>query len=589
MEKTDSLIETIKSEISEDPFYQQNFSNEGQKFVAWYLRRVLLRPPSAIKFELTDSPNDKKIDAIVIDDDNRQVFVIQGKYLSGASVGPDGISEILAAWSLLRKPTSIQSSGNRKLTERIEAFRKAIEDEYDVEFRFITTTSFSDSAISSAKTFQEQFENDSELTASLLLVDLILLESQFEEANVKDLPSLNHDLSLDVHKVLITEGSGIKAVLAIVPLSECIKLPGIVDGRLFRKNVRQFLGTTNKVNKGLKSTLNGDRPSDFFFYHNGITAICRKININSLENGKTKLHFEDLSVVNGCQSLATIYQSSDRIRSLNNNMPSMLFRFYEIPQRELADRISIYTNTQSAVKPRDLKSTDKAILNLKRSFENRFQDGFFINQRGLERPSDKDTEKTVDGVDLGKSIMAWHCQRPNVSYNERKLFDDYFRTIFRPEYDPQSMLALQRWLNIINENWKNLGLNETLEAVRSYARFHMIFIVSMMIANASDQGDKIPFPSKTLQILQNYKNETLSTAATCFNQAFKNAHEQAELSSKVFSPQNWLKSKASVQSENLVTVTVVSTLKSVSMSKDFLNALKLSPENFGLRWTAEGL
>ena len=182
MEKEDSLVATIKSEIDEDPFYQQNFSNEGQRFVAWYLRRVLLRPPSAIKFELTDSPNDKKIDAIVIDDDAREVFIIQGKYLSDMQVGPDGVGEILAAWSLLRKPNSIQSSGNRKLVERIEAFRKALDDEYDVEFRFITTTSFSDSAITSAKTFREQFENDPELAASLLLVDLQLLQSSANQS-----------------------------------------------------------------------------------------------------------------------------------------------------------------------------------------------------------------------------------------------------------------------------------------------------------------------------------------------------------------------------------------------------------------------
>lgn len=588
MGKEASFIGKIRDEISNNPFYQQNFSNDGQRFVAWYLRQVLLRPASAIKFELTDSPNDKKIDAIVVDDDTREVFVIQGKYLSDTQVGTDDVGEILAAWSLLRRPNSIQISANRKLAERIESFRKAMEDDYDVEFRFITTTGFSDSAITSAKTFREQFENDSELSGSLLLVDIQLLESQFEEANTKDLPSINYDLSLDSSKVLVIDGENINAVLAIVPLNECIKFPGIVDGRLFRKNVRQFLGTTNKVNKGLKATLNGERASDFFFYHNGITAICRKITTKNREKGVITIHLEELSIVNGCQSLATIYQISDRVRSLNN-MPSLLFRFYEIPQRELADRISIYTNTQSAVKPRDLKSTDKAILSLKRSFENRFPDGFFINQRGLERPIEKDSEKTVDVVDLGKSIMAWHCQRPNMSYNERKLFDDYYRTIFKPDYDPASMLALQKWLNVIDDNWKNLGLNETLEAVRSYSRFHILYIVSMMIANASKQGDKVPFPSKTLQILQNFKSEILQTAATCFNHAFKNASEQSNLSDKVFSPQNWLKSKASVQSENLVTETVISTLTDLSTSKELMNVLKLSPENFGLRWTAEGL
>ncbi len=42
-----------------------------------------------------------------------------------------------------------------------------------------------------------------------------------------------------------------KAVIAAIPLKECIKIPGIKDGSLFRKNVRQPLGTSNKVNKGI--------------------------------------------------------------------------------------------------------------------------------------------------------------------------------------------------------------------------------------------------------------------------------------------------------------------------------------------------
>jgi len=36
------MYEQIKKEIGLDPFYVSNFANEGQQFVAWYLRRVLL-------------------------------------------------------------------------------------------------------------------------------------------------------------------------------------------------------------------------------------------------------------------------------------------------------------------------------------------------------------------------------------------------------------------------------------------------------------------------------------------------------------------------------------------------------------------
>ncbi|MBP7142293.1 MAG: hypothetical protein KBA71_10330 [Opitutaceae bacterium] len=38
----------------------------------------------------------------------------------------------------------------------------------------------------------------------------------------------------------------------------------------------------------------------------------------------------------------------------------------------MADKISIYTNSQSAVKPRDLRSNDKRVSALKRSYENAY-------------------------------------------------------------------------------------------------------------------------------------------------------------------------------------------------------------------------
>jgi hypothetical protein len=40
-----AFLTKIKSEIHADSYYSQFFSNGGQQFVAWYLRRVLLRNP----------------------------------------------------------------------------------------------------------------------------------------------------------------------------------------------------------------------------------------------------------------------------------------------------------------------------------------------------------------------------------------------------------------------------------------------------------------------------------------------------------------------------------------------------------------
>lgn len=117
-------------------------------------------------------------------------------------------------------------------------------------------------------------------------------------------------------------------VLAAVPLKDCLAFPGIKDGSLFQKNVRQSLGISNRVNKQIRQTIYSDRHRDFFFYHNGITVICNSMKFNS-SNGSVFLM--GINVVNGCQSLTTILSCSERVKQLEDSY--IMFRFYEIPQR----------------------------------------------------------------------------------------------------------------------------------------------------------------------------------------------------------------------------------------------------------------
>ena len=76
------MCERVRSEIAADKFYGSNFANEGQQFVAWYLRRVLLLDPVSTRAAITDRSVDKQIDAIVIEDgEDRRIRIIQGKFV----------------------------------------------------------------------------------------------------------------------------------------------------------------------------------------------------------------------------------------------------------------------------------------------------------------------------------------------------------------------------------------------------------------------------------------------------------------------------------------------------------------------------
>lgn len=577
------MLEQIKQEIGKDLFYQQNFSNDGQRFLAWYLRRVLLLSPVAARDAITDGADDKQIDAIVVDDEDDRVLVIQGKFITTDQVDAEPLREVLASWVRLQDLGKLQQDCNERLRQKLEAVRKALDDDYRVEFELLTTGSLTPSARDDLNAYSAKFEEFDDFSASLHLVDSELIETRLAEAEAQELPSIEHTISINPSMTLKANIGGTQTILTVLPLRECLKMPGITDGRLFRKNVRQSLGANNKVNRSLRATINSEKVNDFFFYHNGITAICDSA---SVDLDKKELTVRGLSVVNGCQSLSTIYSTSERVRTPEAKDACILFRFYEIPNRPFADRISVNTNSQSAVKPRDLRSNDKVMVGIKKAFEARYPDGCFLTKRGEERPADKDANKTIDAATFAKMVMAWHCQRPNVSSNEKRLFDEHYKTIFRTGYDPDSALALQMWLNAIDAAWPNLTLNDALRAGKSHVRYHLLFSVSAMISAINKQPTLVPDPAHTMKAVQS-ANEVLPLAANCVEQALQSAVNQAQVSGKVFSPQNWLKSTASVQGQMLVASTIAGMITSFPNGAA-LQALVSVPSNLlGPRWSAE--
>jgi hypothetical protein len=578
------LVYRIKQDIIQDNYYQQHFPNDGQRFLAWYLRNVYQRTPIQAKDDITDGANDKEIDAVIVDDDKRQIIIIQGKFYNSTAVDHEPLHEVLASWNYIRKLPALQENANDKLKVKIEAVSEAMNEDYDVVFELVTTGHLTAAAQRDLLVFQEAIGEYEHPEASLTLVDAAVIKVRWEEALAQELPRLNHTLTLEPGRYLSLELAHFKTVLAAIKLSECLKLPGIRDGSLFRKNVRQSLGLTNKVNKGLKQTLNGENPQFFFLYHNGITALCEGLNLDSRTN---ELTLTGLSVVNGCQSLNTILACSEKVKSAADAY--VLFRFYEIPQRDLADKISINTNTQSAVKPRDLRSNDKRVLALKKAYEGVYRDGYFITKRGEEIPADKDAGKTIDIVQIAKCLMAWHCQRPNIAFNENRIFDKYFEQLFRTDYKPVDLLALHQWFQQIERRWKDqdLNLNEPLAAAQSYSKLHLLYAIQACFCVASNQIDKVPMPSATVNLLAGDPDPVITMAANCFNSGLDAAINEYQERGRLLSPQNWLKAKDSLLKVQAAVKMYMGMIGGMQGGAALKRSLTLPADKFALRWSAE--
>lgn len=259
------MYEKIKEEIKQN-YYVQNFPNEGQRFVAWYLRNIHLKDMNETKDCITDGSDDKQIDAIVIDDDKSTVFIIQGKFIGAEKVDAEPLREVLSSWIQLKDLVRLQEVGNDKLKRKLSEVGSALEDDYDVSFELITTAGLTDSAKEDLATFQEQLASAEDLAATINLVDQDELKRRYDLALEKESPSIKHSLQLESGKYMKMTVAGTQAVLAAIQLKDCLGIPGIKDGTLFQKNVRQSLGLNNVVNKGIKGTIYSDKHRDFFSF-----------------------------------------------------------------------------------------------------------------------------------------------------------------------------------------------------------------------------------------------------------------------------------------------------------------------------------
>lgn len=353
------------------------------------------------------------------------------------------------------------------------------------------------------------------LSANLVVVDRDTLQFKYDEALNKNRPYINHEFAIESGKYMKLKIGDTKAIVIALPLKECIKIPGIKDGSLFRKNVRQSLGTSNKVNKGIAQTIKKDA-SNFFFLHNGITAICSSMSIHD-----NVLYVKELNVVNGCQSLSTIYTSSGAAKKAN--AAYIMFKIYEISDSDRADKISNSTNSQSAVKARDLRSNDKSVLAMKKQYEMFYIDGYFITKRGEKVDTVKyNTAHIVNLTDLGKQLIAWHSQRPTISYSETKIFDKYFDQLFHREYNPENIQALHNMFTYVLTKWNKdnpMGLNETLLAMRAYAPYHQLYAISVIVCEINKMNESVPNPSVVLKKISeaNLLDNVIETAGNCLN------------------------------------------------------------------------
>lgn len=167
------MYSLIKKQIATD-YFNQRFSNDGQRFVAWYLRNILFRDMNETRDDITDGASDKQIDAIIIDNDNSLIRIVQGKFIQASTIDAEPLREVLSSWIQIKDLARLQNVANTKLQRKLSELAFALEEDYEVSFELITTGKLTDSAQDDLETFQKELaklgESDS-FDATIHVID----------------------------------------------------------------------------------------------------------------------------------------------------------------------------------------------------------------------------------------------------------------------------------------------------------------------------------------------------------------------------------------------------------------------------------
>lgn len=147
--------------------------------------------------------------------------------------------------------------------------------------------------------------------------------------------------------------AGYQAYLAVVPGAQLASIYDRWGARLLEQNVRVFLQARGSVNKGIRNTIDNDAEM-FFAYNNGITATAEGVTTKSAGGSLMLAGLQNLQIVNGGQTTASIHAASRRQADLSKVFVQMKLSI--VPSERAIDvvpKISEYANSQNRVNAAD--------------------------------------------------------------------------------------------------------------------------------------------------------------------------------------------------------------------------------------------
>jgi hypothetical protein len=370
-------------------------------------------------------------------DDRNQIFVLmQAKWSDDPEMcnrGADELDDLIRAFAAINGPREPLGQMPNRLLQLAADYDTAVQNGAGIVLCYFVAGRVTSGARNALETAALGIAN-----CAVEFFDLAQMSSlRGSEQLIEDLAGVVVDFECaagtkPMKLLLPVDGSDIEVAVAALDGRKLGDAAAPHQPAIYHANIRYQLGHRNKVNKGMRDTLK--EPLDrgkFWLYNNGLTIVCTSFQVTT---DGTKIQATNPQIVNGAQTTSTL---SDLRAMISPGEVAVQTRFIALDPAQLATaselltEISRFTNSQSPVKPSDLRSNEPRHLALQRSLDSLANPVFYERRRGewtaltaAQRIKYGSPARRVSKEDIGQRWRAYAGQPADSIAKKDELFED---------------------------------------------------------------------------------------------------------------------------------------------------------------------
>lgn len=414
----------------------------GKAFIRFVLYSHFGVPDEEIDYHIVDGGEDRGIDAIYVDHENKTINICSCKCVSSLAKSKKNfpgaeIDKLISVMddifyhrdsvlgtvngglaSFIREIWELLSSGDIWTTS-ICLFSNQLTLDRNERDRFIAALGRHNVALEEHGLYQ--------LVHGVVQHGKLNFRKRLEPASETGIPFAEGD---------------IRTLLIRVPLKQIAEFctnNGAFDNRLIDTNLRYFLGAANEVNRAIEESLKSGKLAHFFAKNNGITIVCEKlITVNS----SFPINMQNPKIVNGGQTARVLYNVfKDQIDLLEGGY--IFVKIVETRDAQLANEICIASNNQSRIFGRDMRAHDEFQIKLAAGLHPL---GYFYKRKRGEKNPDPDHLVEIDSIRAGQLLLCYLKFKPTLAKtNSNDIFDSEYEQAFdRSLVEPRVIVTVYK-------------------------------------------------------------------------------------------------------------------------------------------------